>query len=71
MLPPETPLTFGSITVFVGLLVPRLRDRHARRAATAAAIAAGAGASLPHGIGLVLGIAIGAFLPLLLERRAR
>jgi predicted branched-subunit amino acid permease len=68
LLPPDSPFTFGSITVFVGLLVPRLRDRYARRAATAAAIAAGAGVALPHGIGLVLGIAVGAVFPLLLER---
>jgi predicted branched-subunit amino acid permease len=71
LLPPKSPLTFASITVLVGLLVPRFHERHARRAALAAAVAAGAGVMLPHGIGLVVGILVGAFVPSLIDGRTK
>jgi len=70
LLPPDTPLTFGSVTVFVGLLVPRMRERRARVVALAAAVGAAAGVMLPSGLGLVLGIVVGAAVPSMLKGRS-
>jgi predicted branched-subunit amino acid permease len=69
VLPLDSPLTFASSAVFVGLLVPRLRERIARRPAAIAAVVALIGAPLPHGLGLLVGVAA-ALLPSLLRPRS-
>lgn len=70
ILPPGSPLGFASITVFVGLLVPKLRERRALQAAAIASIATILGASLPSGSGLLLGVLAGTFIPSLIKRRS-
>jgi predicted branched-subunit amino acid permease len=70
LLPAETPLTFAPIAVLVGILVPKLRDKAARQAAVAAALASLCGGSLPSGAGLLLGVVVGAFAPALIARKS-
>lgn len=71
ILPPESPLTFASVTVFVGLLVPKLADRRAIVAAGVASVATLAGASFPAGSGLLFGVLAGTFLPALFDVKER
>jgi predicted branched-subunit amino acid permease len=70
VIPIDSPLTFAASAVFVGLLVPRLRERVARRPAAIAAAVALFAAPLPHGLGLLLGVAAGILPSLLRPRRA-
>jgi predicted branched-subunit amino acid permease len=58
-LPSDSPLTFAATAVFIGLLVPRLRERAARRPAVIAAAVALVAAPLPHGLGLLVGALAG------------
>lgn len=66
-LPSDSPLTFAATAVFVGLLVPRLRERAARRPALLAAVVALVAAPLPHGLGLLVGALAGIAPSLLRE----
>jgi predicted branched-subunit amino acid permease len=58
-IPLDSPLGFAAPAVFVGLLVPRLRDRAARRPALVAAVVALLASPLPSGTGLLLAAAVG------------
>lgn len=69
IVPVDSPLTFAATAVFVGLLVPQLRERLARRPAVIAAIAALLASPLPNGVGLLVGIAAG-ITPALLRPRS-
>jgi predicted branched-subunit amino acid permease len=62
-------LAFASTAVFVGLLVPRLRERTALRPAAIAAVVALVAAPLPHGSGLLVATLAGV-LPTLLRPRS-
>ena len=66
-LPADLPLDATGTACLLGLLVPRLVDRRALLASTAAAAAAAAGLALPAGSGILLatgcGLAAGAILP--------
>jgi predicted branched-subunit amino acid permease len=70
VVPSESPLTFAATAVFVGLLVPRLRERVARRPAGIAALVALFAAPLPHRLGVLLAIIAGV-TPALVIRRSR
>lgn len=70
VVPVDSPLSFAASAVFVGLLVPQLRERIARRPAAIAAIATLIAAPLPNGLGLLVGIAAGVTPALLRPRRA-
>ena len=59
IIPADSPLTFTASAVFVGLLVPQLRERIARRPAAIAAVVALVAAPLPNGLGLLVGVAAG------------
>jgi predicted branched-subunit amino acid permease len=59
VVPTDSPLTFAVTAVFVGLVVPSLRERVARRPALIAAIVALVAAPLPHGLGLLAAVAAG------------
>jgi len=66
-LPADLPLDATGTACLLGLLVPRLVDRRALLAATAAAAVAAAGLALPAGSGILLatgcGLLAGAILP--------
>ena len=68
-LPPGSPLGFASITVFIGLLVPRLKERRALQAAAIASVATVVGAAFPSGSGLLFGVLAGTFIPSFIKRR--
>jgi len=68
VIPADSPLDFAATAVFVGLLVPRLRERVARRPAALAAVVALVAAPLPNGLGLLAG-ALAGIAPSLLTRR--
>lgn len=68
VIPADSPLTFAATAVFVGLLVPRLRARVARRPAAIAAVVAVIAAPLPHGLGLLVGALAGVTPSLLAPR---
>ena len=59
VLPQISAFDFAVPAVFIGLLVPRLRERAARRPALLAAIAAILASPLPHGLGLLVGALVG------------
>lgn len=65
----DSPLTFAATAVFVGLLVPRLRERAAHRPAAVAAVVALVASPLPNGLGLLAG-ALAGILPALVSRRS-
>ncbi|HUH07066.1 MAG TPA: AzlC family ABC transporter permease [Egibacteraceae bacterium] len=67
VLPAASPLDFAATATFVGLLVPRLRQRVARRPALIAAVVGLLVASMPNGIGLLIAAAAG-LMPALLGR---
>ena len=69
VIPTDSPLTFAATAVFVGLLVPRLRERAARRPAALAAIVALVAAPLPNGLGLLVG-ALAGIAPSLITPRS-
>lgn len=69
IIPLDSPLTFAATAVFVGLLVPQLRERIARRPAFIAAVVALVAAPLPHGLGLLAGVTAG-IAPTLLTSRS-
>jgi predicted branched-subunit amino acid permease len=69
IIPLDSPLTFAATAVFVGLLVPQLCERIARRPALIAAVIALIAAPLPHGLGLLAGVAAG-ITPTLLTSRS-
>jgi 4-azaleucine resistance transporter AzlC len=69
LLPVETPLTFASIAILVGILVPKLKESKARQAAIAAALATLCGGALPSGGGLLFGMLVGTITPMLVGRR--
>lgn len=69
VVPTDSPLTFAVTAVFVGLVVPRLRERVARRPALIAAIVALVAAPLPNGLGLLVAVAAG-ISPALLTTRS-
>ena len=59
ILPLDSPLTFTATAVFVGVLVPQLRQRIARRPAVIAGVVALLAAPLPNGLGLLAGVVAG------------
>jgi predicted branched-subunit amino acid permease len=69
IVPVGPALTFASTAVFVGLLVPRLRERTALRPAAIAAVVALVAAPLPHGSGLLVATLAGV-VPTLLHPRS-
>ncbi len=69
VIPVDSPLTFAATAVFVGLLVPQLRERIARRPAVIAGVVALVAAPLPNGLGLLVGVAAG-ITPTLLRPRS-
>jgi predicted branched-subunit amino acid permease len=69
VIPVDSPLTFASTAVFVGLLFPRLRERVARRPAVIAGVVALLASPLPHGLGLLAGALAGVAPSLLRPRR--
>jgi predicted branched-subunit amino acid permease len=70
IIPLDSPLTYAATSVYVGLLVPQLRERIARRPAFIAAVVALIAAPLPHGLGLLAGVAAGIAPTLLTSRSA-
>jgi predicted branched-subunit amino acid permease len=66
----DSPLSFTATAVFVGLLVPQLRTRVARRPAAIAGAVTLIAAPLPNGLGLLVGIAAGVAPALLRSRSA-
>lgn len=69
VIPAHSPLDFAATAVFIGLLVPRLRERVARRPALTAGVVALVAAPLPNGLGLLAG-AIAGITPALLRRNS-
>lgn len=69
VIPAHSPLDFAATAVFVGLLVPRLRERVARRPAAIAGVVALIAAPLPNGLGLLVG-ALAGIAPALFTRRS-
>jgi predicted branched-subunit amino acid permease len=69
IVPVGPALAFASTAIFVGLLVPRLRERTALRPAAIAAVVALVVAPLPHGSGLLVATLAGV-LPTLLRPRS-
>lgn len=67
VLPTASPLDFAVTATFVGLLVPQLRQRAARRPALIAAVVGLITAPLPHGAGLLIA-AFAGLVPALLGR---
>jgi predicted branched-subunit amino acid permease len=67
-IPTDSPLTFAAPAVFVGLVVPRLRARVARRPALIAATVALLASPLPSGLGVLLAATAG-MAPALLQHR--
>lgn len=67
VIPAHSPLDFAATAVFIGLLVPRLRERLARRPALIAGVVALVAAPLPNGLGLLAG-ALAGITPALLRR---
>jgi predicted branched-subunit amino acid permease len=59
VVPDDSPLTFATSAIFVGLLVPQLRERLARRPAVIAAVVALLASPLPNGLGLLAAIVAG------------
>ncbi|MDX1622053.1 MAG: AzlC family ABC transporter permease [Nitriliruptorales bacterium] len=59
VLPRIEAFDFAVPAVFIGLLVPRLREKAARRPALLAAVAAVIASPLPHGLGLLVGALAG------------
>ncbi len=66
--PVDSPLTFAATAVFVGLLVPQLRQRLARRPAVVAAVVALIASPLPSGLGLLLAT-VGGIVPAVIHPR--
>lgn len=56
-IPADSPLTFASIALFIGLLTPRLREPSSRLPAAVAALVAVVAAPLPNGLALPVAIA--------------
>lgn len=69
ILPAVSPLDFAATAMFVGFLVPRLRERAARRPAFIAAGVAVLTAPLPNGGGLLIA-ALAGLVPALLGRKS-
>ena len=67
-LPSQSPLDFAVTAVFVGLLVPRLRDRRSWLPAGVAAVVAVLASPLANGIGLVVAIVVALVVTMLTER---
>ena len=67
LLPAASPLDFAATAMFVGLLVPRLRERAAWRPAFIAGTVGVLAAPLPNGSGLLIA-AVAGLLPALLRR---
>jgi predicted branched-subunit amino acid permease len=66
VVPTDSPLTFAATAVFIGLLVPRLRQRAAWSPAAIAAVVALLASPLPNSLGLIVG-AVAGILPALLR----
>jgi len=71
VLPASAPLHFAAVAVLIGLLAPHLRAPVPILVATVAAVTAAAGAALPGGIGLLVGIGAGLAVGGLSDRRQR
>jgi predicted branched-subunit amino acid permease len=69
--PADSPMMFAATAVFVGILVPRLREHAARRPALIAAVVAVIASPLPNGLGLLLGALAGIAPALLIDRSPR
>jgi predicted branched-subunit amino acid permease len=68
VIPPSSVLDVAAPAMFLGMLVPQLRARPGRSAAAVGGVTAAAASPLPHGLGLLCGIAAGVLAAVATER---
>jgi predicted branched-subunit amino acid permease len=67
--PKDSPLSFAATCIYIALLVPSMKDRPGRHAASSAALTALAFAGLTNGVGVLAGLIAGVFVAALLKGR--